>query len=237
MTGGALEILKWLALVLMTGDHIDAAVYGRSVEWLYDLGRIAMPIFAAVFARNLARPGIKPRLRQIRNKLLLVGAIAYPFHVIALGQGWDVLNILFAFAVAVQYIIAQRSGDAVNKLLGAALVLASGFFIEFHWFGILLTIAWWYYFISDGRNWSWFWLVAAFVGVCVENGNAWAFVALPLAWAGLTFTWPDVPRVRNLFWRYYPAHLAVLAGIAWYLDPSVFDAFEPSALNAAFAIP
>lgn len=58
-----------------------------------------------------------------------------------------------------------------------------------------------------------------------------------MTWFGLTFTWPDLPRNRKAFWIYYPAHLAVLAGIAWYLDPSVFNAFEPSALNAAFAIP
>lgn len=55
------------------------------------------------------------------------------------------------------------------------------------------------------------------------NGHAWAL-----------WTLPALLLVKPGAWR---AHLAVLAGIAWYLNPSVLNALEPSTLNAAFAIP
>ncbi|MBK7549911.1 MAG: hypothetical protein IPI20_19875 [Rhodoferax sp.] len=54
---GTLEALKWLALVLMTGDHVNKYVLADSLPGLFELGRLAMPLFMFVLAYNLARPG------------------------------------------------------------------------------------------------------------------------------------------------------------------------------------
>lgn len=237
MTGGALEILKWLALVLMTGDHIDAALFHRSFGWLTELGRVAMPIFAAVIAFNLARPGIKPKLPRIRDKLLVVGAIAYPFHVIALGQGVQTLNILFAFAVAVQCVIWIRRKDPASIAQTIVLLAVSGLFLEFGFAAPLLTLAWWNFYRDRIRIRAGVLVMLATGYLCLVNGNVWAMASVPVVLLLLTSPVGALKRRPALFWIYYPAHLALLAGIAWYLHPAVFNTLEPAALNAAFTVP
>jgi hypothetical protein len=54
---GARELLKWIALLAMTGDHVAKVVFGGYVPVVSELGRIAFPLFALVMACNLAQPG------------------------------------------------------------------------------------------------------------------------------------------------------------------------------------
>lgn len=56
-SSGARELLKWIALLAMTGDPVTKAVFGGYVPVVADLGRIAFPLFALVMACNLAQPG------------------------------------------------------------------------------------------------------------------------------------------------------------------------------------
>ena len=46
MTSGGREALKWIALVLMTGDHVARVFFGGYVPVVSELGRIAFPVFA-----------------------------------------------------------------------------------------------------------------------------------------------------------------------------------------------
>ena len=56
-------------------------------------------------------------------------------------------------------------------------------------------------------------LALALLPLCAFNGNAWAFMALPLLyWFGAMPG--DVPRHRHTFLGYYGAHLAILAMVA-----------------------
>ncbi|WP_172838976.1 TraX family protein [Legionella micdadei] len=52
--------MKWIALVSMTIDHINRFFYASSIQTLYCIGRLAMPLFAFIFAYNLARPDALP---------------------------------------------------------------------------------------------------------------------------------------------------------------------------------
>lgn len=67
-SSGARELLKWIALLAMTGDHVAKVVFGGYVPVVGELGRIAFPLFALVMACNLARPGADLR-RSIRRLL------------------------------------------------------------------------------------------------------------------------------------------------------------------------
>ena len=53
---GARELLKWIALLTMTGDHVAKVVFGGYVPVVSELGRTAFPLFALVMACNLAQP-------------------------------------------------------------------------------------------------------------------------------------------------------------------------------------
>lgn len=52
---GALDLLKWLALLSMVLDHLRYV--GFSADWLYVPGRLAFPWFCLAMAANLSRDG------------------------------------------------------------------------------------------------------------------------------------------------------------------------------------
>lgn len=59
LSDGSIELLKWLALILMTGDHINKYLLDYSNDILFNMGRLVLPIFVFVLAYNLTRKGIK----------------------------------------------------------------------------------------------------------------------------------------------------------------------------------
>lgn len=96
---GTLEALKWLGLLLMTGDHVNKYLFNETMPLLFDAGRAVMPIFVFGLAFNLARPGTLARgvYQRTMGRLAVFGALATPAF-IALGgllAGWWPLNILF----------------------------------------------------------------------------------------------------------------------------------------------
>jgi hypothetical protein len=60
---GTVEALKWLALALMTGDHVNKYLFNGTLPFLFEAGRLALPIFVFVWrttwpdrARSSAEP-------------------------------------------------------------------------------------------------------------------------------------------------------------------------------------
>ena len=54
LSSGSLEALKWLALLLMTLDHVNKHLMHASVPELFAAGRLALPLFGFVLGYNLA---------------------------------------------------------------------------------------------------------------------------------------------------------------------------------------
>jgi len=66
ISNGALEGLKYLALLFMIGDHVNKYLFNATLPGLFELGRLAMPLFGIVMAYNLARPGIAdPHIKRL----------------------------------------------------------------------------------------------------------------------------------------------------------------------------
>lgn len=72
MTSSGRELLKWIALVFMTFDHVVKALLDGYVPVLSELGRIAFPVFALIMAFNLAQPS--NRLREVGKAVGWLGA-------------------------------------------------------------------------------------------------------------------------------------------------------------------
>jgi hypothetical protein len=207
---GTLECLKWLAIVLMTLDHFNKYILHESSAVLFDLGRIAMPLFAFMLAYNLARPGTFGRgtYQRAMKRLALFGTVAIPVC-IALGGlllGWWPLNILFMLltTVATLFLIEQE-----KKASAAFVFIVGGFMVEFWWPAIGFAVATWYY----CKRPSWVALVIA-IGCCAAlapiNSNSYALIALPLIYAATKLP-ITLPRSKwYVFYAYYPAHLAVI---------------------------
>ena len=209
---GALEAIKWLALVLMTGDHVNKYLFNGTKEWLFDGGRIAMPLFVFVLAYNLARPGAIGRGAYERTvwRLLVVGGLAMPAFV-ALGglvAGWWPLNIMFTLAAIAGMLLLIDRDTLAGRVCAAAVFIAAGAMVEFWWSALALGLAVWLY----CRRPSWMAIalaLAAFGGLWYVNGNPWALVALPIV-LGASRVNLGLPRLRWFFYAYYPAHLVAL---------------------------
>ena len=212
ISDGSLEALKWFALLLMTLDHVNKYLLHESVTTIFNAGRVAMPLFAFVLAYNLARPGtlesgVYPR---VMKRLAISCAIAtVPFVALGgLGWGWWPLNIMatLLLATAALYLIELRAAPGAR--LALPLLLVGGVFVEFWWFALAIVIATWSY--SRRPTWPALLLgLAALASLQLVNRNPWAFAALPLIALAANLPIP-IPKLRWVFYVFYPAHLALI---------------------------
>lgn len=202
MTSAGREVLKWLALVLMTGDHVNKVLFAGELPYLTEAARVVFPIFAVVLSYNLSRNPDPDAARRALMRMLLFAVIAQPFHALAFGYGLP-LNVLFTLALGV-YVAAER-----RIWLAALAGIIGGAFVDYQWFGVGVVVAAHLHFRGHLRPYSAPLLVCAVASLYVINGNLWALAAFPLLWAFAA--WPGrVARWRWTFYVYYVAHLGVL---------------------------
>lgn len=208
MTSSARELLKWLAVILMTGDHVAKVIYGGYVPGLSEAGRVAFPLFALVMAYNLAQPGAD--VGKSVRRLAMWGVIAQPVHALTFGY-WLPLNILLTFALSALVIYAvERRESSVVVMAAGVLPLV----VDYQWAGVGFVLLAWLGFRTRRPLLT----LAAFAPLCVFNGNLWSLAAIPVA-VGLFHTaWP-LPRGRWAFYGYYVAHLACIGLLAPILRP------------------
>lgn len=209
MTSGGRELLKWLALVLMTGDHVNKVLFSGALPWLTELARVCLPIFAVVLVYNATVDARHGTAGRAIRRLLVAGAIVQPFHALAFGY-WLPVNVLFSLALGL-YVCTARSAWAA---LVAWAVL--GLFVDYQWTGPALMLGarlWFGARTWTGRVIAVVVLGAAYVALCIYNGNCWALLSVPVLF--VLGRWNvRVPRVRWVFLGYYVSHLILLAAIA-----------------------
>lgn len=212
ISAGSIETLKWLALALMTLDHINKYFFAEKLPGVFELGRIAMPLFAFVLAYNLARPGALASGAYIRTmkRLALFGAVATPFF-IGLGglvSGWWPFNIMFMLLTATAALYLVEKGSTASMWAAALVFVVGGAFVEFWWFGLGFCVCSWWYCKTARKAALVAWMLAA-ASLYVVNRNLWALAAIPLTLAA-TLVDVRMPRFRYAFYAYYPAHLAII---------------------------
>lgn len=206
MTSSGRELVKWIALVLMTGDHVAKVFFGGYVPLVSELGRVSFPAFALVMAYNLAQPNAD--VAKSVKRLALWGAIAQPAHALAFGY-WLPLNVLLSFALAAACILCMQRG---RWWLFALLAGPVAMLVDYGWAGLLLVLVGWWFFIRPTFYRSLL-VVTALLALCAWNGNGWALLAVPTMWM-LAHVSVSVPRTRWAFYGYYVGHLSLLAAIA-----------------------
>lgn len=199
----------------MTVDHVNTFLLASSWPAGFAFGRLALPIFVIVLGINLARPGGQiARYRRILSRLAAAGLLATPFY-IGLGgtiRGAWPLNILFALAL-ITVVVWGLQGSRLQQAGAWVLLLVGGVLVEYFWIGTVLGVAAWRYarrpsFPAAALG------LAAMAGLSGLNGNGWAWLALPLLAAATRLRLP-IRRHRDVFYVYYPLHLAVLWAIRW----------------------
>ncbi len=221
---GSLEAMKWLALVLMTGDHINTYLLKGAMPMLYATGRIAFPLFAFVLAYNLARPGANLAYKRTSLRLTLFGAIAAVVFVAPglLGAHWLPLNIMFTFLASIAIIALIASDDRRRRLAGLVVFLGCGAVVDYYWTGIAIVVSM-FWFLRTGQPWALMtWLVLHALALPLQGlllyhaplqYGIWSLAAVPLVMTFARYSF-HVPRTRWLFYVYYPAHLLAIWAIA-----------------------
>ena len=209
---GSLEALKWLGVLSMTADHINTFLLNSRHPVMFNMGRVAFPLFGFILAHNLARPAAFERgvYRRTLARLACFGVLALP-ACLGLGHniaGWYPLNVMFTFCVVTGVLHLLQRRDT-NAAVGAALVFVLGSaVVEYWWPGVAFCLATFCY--TRHPHWGW---LAALVGslllLSLVNVTLWTLAALPIIMIVTRFNLP-VPRCRWAFYAYYPAHLTLI---------------------------
>lgn len=209
ISDGSIEALKWLALLLMTVDHINHFLYNTQVPAMFALGRIAMPIFGFVLAYNLARHGAA--LRHMHHKammrLLFFGLLASPFYILLINK-WLPLNIMFTLLLAVYLIYLLERDARDDRLLCFFTFLIGGMLVDYAWLAPAYCIASWWFCKQPNTTRGLIWIAITTL-LWLANLNYWACAAIPLIFLAMKIN-IKIPRIPLLFYAYYPLHLAVL---------------------------
>ncbi|WP_448949340.1 TraX family protein [Lautropia mirabilis] len=212
LSDGAIEALKWFALILMTADHINKYLFNATLPVAFEAGRLSLPIFIMVLAYNLSRPHMMQGNRQLHvaGRLVIFGLLAsIPF--VALGglrHGWYPLNVLFTLCVITLVVHQLEQHTAHSRRNALLLFLVGGSFVEYWWPGIALGVSTWRYLTRPSRLSASMVLLSS-ASLWFINGNFWAMAAVPIFLIASHLS-VDLPRVRWAFYSYYPLHLAAL---------------------------
>ncbi|KTD19034.1 TraX family protein [Legionella jordanis] len=207
---GSIEALKWIAVASMTIDHFNRFFFNGSVEGAYDVGRLAMPIFAFIFAYNLSRPGTLERQAYYKSfkRLIAFGILATPAYMAMrhLQHLWP-LNIMFMLFAAAFFFYCCEMGGILYLFLGSLVAFVAGIFVEYSWIGILFCIAAWF-FCKNSTPLSLAAFLVSYGLLDYLNGNHWALVSLPLIFLATQIDF-KIARIPYFFYVYYPTHLTI----------------------------
>ena len=218
---GALDLLKWLALLSMVLDHLRYV--GLSLDGLYVPGRLAFPWFCLAIAANLHRMKNAQISWRYLGWLLLFSVISeVPYRMFI--EDADTLNVLPTLALGL--LVARGWQKKAPRARGLALIAATiaalfSSHLMFGFFGVLLPLAMllvfsrpWYFSVLPGlvcvaaNQWQ----------VLLNSGTPvalWGLVACLIApLLGLVLLRhaksAGPPAMRRWAYALYPAHFLLL---------------------------
>ena len=220
LSSGAIELIKWLALIAMTLDHVNKILLNAQFAWMYSMGRLAMPLFGFVLAYNLARPNtLKNHIySSVAIRTFIMGLAATPFYKVAFHHaGLGSLNIMFTLSLAacilflIDSSIHSHNADLViiTRALALAVLMLGSLFVEGQHIAMGYVLAAWAY-CKTQRLWIplLIWLLST-ASLGLINDNAWAVAAIPIILLTSKINF-KLPRLKWMFYVYYPLHLAIL---------------------------
>ncbi len=212
VSDGSLEALKWLALMLMTVDHVNKFLFNGTNDAAFAAGRVAMPLFVFVLAYNLARPGVLERGAYLRTmkRLALFGVLAVPAFVVmgGISAALRPLNIMFALLALTATLNLIDRRTVGSYAAAAAVFLVGGAAVEYWWPALAFGIAVWWYRKQPGAM-PLALALSALAALWFISSNLWALLAFPVVLAA-SLVDLRIPRLRWVFYAYYPVHLFAL---------------------------
>jgi len=235
LTGNALKII---AAISMTVDHVGFMFY-PTVFWLRYVGRIALPVFMFMIAE-----GCQHTRNRLRYYLMVVALAVLCQSVYTLTTGSWFLCVPVSFSMAIPLVYGLQACKRalfggkpwVAALWGVGLCCAiAGLWklnktvdLDYGFWGTMLPVA---ASLFRQKEDAPLWLrrldcnlvhvlamAVAMVPLALDMGQWqwWSFLAVPLlmAYSGKRGKLP----MKYFFYIFYPAHLAVLEGIAMLIN-------------------
>ena len=223
---GALDLLKWLALLSMVLDHLRYV--GFSLDGLYVPGRLAFPWFCLAIAVNLHRARNSPVTGQWRylGWLLLFSVISEVSYRLFIDDA-DTLNVLPTLALGLLIARGWQQKALFDRGLAVIAATIAAVFstqLMFGFFGVLLPLAMLLVFRRP-------WYFSVLPGVVCVAANQWQVLlasGTPVALAGLAtcLSAPILglvllrhaknaspPPMRRWAYALYPAHFLLLLAL------------------------
>lgn len=220
--------LKVIALIAMTCDHAGRQLFP---EWtvFQIIGRLAFPIYAYMIAEGCHYT------RNRKKHLLTMAGIALGCQLVyylAMGSLYQCILVTFSLSVGLIYALDVAMKKRTIRAWSIAFLILAGvvfvsvflpkllrhtdFNIDYGLWGILLPAA-----VYFGRTKNAKLLLASVFLILVSGylgGIQWyslASILLLALYSGERGKW----RLKNLFYIYYPLHLAVIYGIyvVWHM--------------------
>jgi hypothetical protein len=204
----SIEAVKWLALITMAIDHINKYLFNGSLPYMFEIGRLALPLFLFAFAYNLSRPSVN--YQRVFKRLTLFAVLSsIPYMMLGgLKWFWWPLNVFTTF-IAVLAVINLLKNKTINSYLAALLFfLVVGYFVEYWWVAVSIGVFAWLFFSEKSPLFLALLIVSVF-SLSYINGNYWALAALPIFYL-CTLNKIEIPRLKYFFYAFYPLHLLVL---------------------------
>ncbi|MFC6336946.1 conjugal transfer protein TraX [Pseudomonas sp. CCM 7891] len=220
---GALDLLKWLALLSMVLDHLRYV--GLSLDGLYVPGRLAFPWFCLVIAANVQRVKDVPATFQWRylGWLLLFSVISEVPYRMFIADAHS-LNVLPTLALGMLIARGWQQKTAVDRGLALIAVLLAAIFsthLMFGFFGVLLPLAMllvfrrpWYFSVVPGlvcvaaNQWQ---VLLSSASVVALSGLAMCLIAPLAGWVLLRHAkHVSPPAMRRWAYALYPLHFLLL---------------------------
>ncbi|MFC3282840.1 TraX family protein [Litchfieldella rifensis] len=216
-----ISLAQWLALGAMTLEHIARFalpdIWGLAT-WATLLGRIALPLFAAMIAWHLVH-SIRDPLAYLHRLLLIALVAQLPYTLVVTSSVGNVVFTLSLGAALTGVLLSSGYLPRPAMLLPLGiLAVALRDYLEYGLFGVALVPAFALVFASRGV-----WQLPAALGLLIvayRLNTVWLFSLVSLAAAlavlalhlGLLRQVANVPRISPWLWRaWYPLHFALIA--------------------------
>jgi hypothetical protein len=205
------ELLKWLAILTMSIDHVGAALYPQYIIFRY-IGRLSFPLFAYILVLGLEST------RDPKNYLIRLIIFAFisqiPFFLAFDIKPWEHLNIFFTLSSGVLFLYLY---EKKNFLFFIPLIVSAILRFDYGIYGIL-SISCMYFLRKDKKLGASFFLLLNILFLSISTTQSISILALPLILlhnnGGLKMT--RKINAQYMTWRkyffyiFYPLHLSIL---------------------------
>ncbi|MBR3978435.1 MAG: hypothetical protein IKJ94_02285 [Oscillospiraceae bacterium] len=218
-------LLKFLALVCMTVDHVGMVFFPEYIVFR-QIGRLAFPIFAYMIAEGCHHTH---RMGSYLGKMVLAGAVCQVVYYFFMDSLYQCVLVTFSLAIALIWLLKKaREGSGFWYFLSlcgigavyfvterlAAYLPGTDYAVDYGFFGVMLPVA-----VYLGRTKGEKLALTAIVllALVMTTGAIQMYALLTIPLLALYNGKRGKGLGKYFFYVYYPLHLVVIQVVAYFV--------------------